>query len=94
MEATTENAELLSLLAALVAAGFSLHSCDNGGGREAPTVANLTACDECHLFLRRGETRATIFLVFGNSPGELCCDYSAHPELERVISAESDKFSA
>lgn len=92
--------EIKSFLNSLIAAGFSLHSVDNGEGREtAGTVematALIDATDESHLFVAHPnyEKRATIFIVLGNSPGELVCDYTDWPELEVVVSAHYDKFN-
>ena len=88
-------AETKSLLAALVAAGFELLHCNNGGDEdEPPTLENLCCCDEAGLVVKAPDGRKlSIFLVMGNSPGELVADYTVHSLLDTVISAESQKWS-
>lgn len=87
--------ETQTLLADLTANGFTPESCDNGGGVEKPTLVNLTACDEVYLFARENKTGklCTLFLVFGNSPGELVADYSAYSPLEFVVSQSSSRWN-
>lgn len=79
------NPETRSLLRALVRAGFTLDSADNGEGKvkitsEEQALAELTACDDASLFVihpSRPDRPLWIGLVFGNSPGELPSDYAA-----------------
>jgi hypothetical protein len=93
--------EIKSFLASLQAANFVLHSVDNGGGREITnndiekTLAEIGATDESYLFVSHPahEKRAAVFIVLGNSPGELINDYTDWKELELVCSMHYDKFN-
>ena len=94
--------ELISLIDALIAAGFKLHHGNNGGNDFsaplvqdpaglAPFIDELMACDDSYLFVAYERARPYwIHLVFGNSPGELCSDYVVFDKLEEVISRESE----
>lgn len=96
--------ETLSLLNALLSAGFSLVSGNNGDDDFSPTdfptlaafVEELTAADEARLRVRfpMGSARTgSLYLVLGNSPGELVCDYTAAPELDAVCEAQADLWN-
>jgi hypothetical protein len=82
--------EVRSLLHTLKAHGFTLRKVDNG---EAVTLADdpqfvseIIACDEAHLYVTAPDgKRATLFLVLGNSPGEVVCDYTATPALDAAV---------
>ena len=96
--------ELMSLIGALLAAGFKLHHGNNGGddfaapltpndADLAPFVDELMAADEAFLFVTYERPRPYwIHLVFGNSPGELCSNYVVFDQLDAVITAESEKW--
>lgn len=94
--------EVRSLLRAMNAAGIFLRAIDNGGGNvpaaslktSAAQLAEITAADDCRLSVicPDGKGRG-VYLVFGNSPGELVADYlTGCPVLERVITAHADKW--
>ncbi len=97
--------ELLSLIDALLAAGFKLHHGNNGGEDFAapltqdhaslvPFIDELIAADDAHLYVTFERPRPYwVYLVFGNSPGELCCDYVVFDQLDAVIGAESEKWN-
>ena len=93
--------EIKSFLTSLQAANFILHSVDNGDGPEITnndiekTLAEIDATDESYLFVSHPahEKRATIFIVLGNSSGELVCDYTNWKELEVICSAHYDAFN-
>jgi hypothetical protein len=94
--------ETRSLLQALWDAGFSLTGACNGQERikeSEPTrlVAHLTSVDEAVLYvsgpIATGRKQLAIYLVFGNSPGELVCDYSCNADLEKVLDAHSDSWA-
>lgn len=93
--------ETRSLLDRLMAAGATLHAGDNGEDRFEfdgdldKFIANLTACDESHLYVMvPGRINPLwIFLVFGNSPGELVCDYTCHEILDVVTDAHYGEWS-
>lgn len=84
--------EVSSLIATLKRHGFEIVKGHNGEegfdlepGRAGMKkfIANLIACDEAHLYVKdpiRGVTR-WIFLVLGNSPGELVSDYACLRDL-------------
>lgn len=89
--------ETQSLLDDLKAAGFTIRGCDNGETRakyENPDfMAELLATDEVRLYVTAPDgAKLILFLVFGNEPGELVCDYETHPALDAVVSANADKW--
>jgi len=103
--------EVASLLRTLEKAGFALLSGHNGeegfkyDGKRSAFISNLIACDESRLYVaysKGGETKKRwLFLVLGNSPGELVCDYSISSydapndgdrALEAVTTAHSDAW--
>ncbi len=95
--------EVRSLINALVKAGCVIDSGNNGEdgtftlakcGTMAKFIDNLTACDEAHLFVRTPgkDGLAFVYLVFGNSPGELPSDYTLRPEIEAACNEHSKKW--
>jgi hypothetical protein len=79
--------ETASLIATLKRHKFTIVKGDNGEEvfRAPETAAgmknfieNLTACDEARLYVKGPNSDRTrwLYLVFGNSPGELVSDYS------------------
>lgn len=87
--------EVGSLLKRLVNAGITIIHATNGedltypkGPSLVPLVDTLTATDEgaVRVKLPDGEFRS-LFLVLGNSPGELVSDYGVHPLLDTVTEA-------
>src|SRR4051812_27476025 len=79
--------ETASLIATLKRHKFTIVKGDNGEEvfRAPETAAgmknfieNLTACDEAYLYVKSPGSPAVrwLYLVFGNSPGELVSDYS------------------
>jgi hypothetical protein len=99
--------EVGSLLTALQAKGFALVSGDNGEeqfkfdpAKPADFLENLIACDEAHLTVGMGGQTRWLYLVLGNSPGELVSDYSVGRQpnridelLEAVTASESEKWT-
>lgn len=90
-----ERSVVRRLVDDVLAAGYSI-SVDDGGdalalraSRDAATiVAAATAVDEARLYVISPDRRQRIggiFLVFGNSPWEPICDYTASPEIERLL---------
>jgi hypothetical protein len=55
-------------------------------------LESVTACDEGYLKVRYNEKNYTLFLVYGNEPGEVICDYSSHPALDQVVDAHYEKW--
>lgn len=91
--------ETKDLLDNLIAAGCELVKGDNGEerfkfhGDMDKFIEDLTACDESHVYLKTpaGKVR-WIFLVYGNSPGELPSDYIVDPTFDAVTKAHYDKW--
>ncbi len=93
--------EVRSLLTSLVKAGFKLVSGDNGEddfkftGNRADFVNNLIACDEASLYVVSPDgKRSWLYLVLGNSPGDLVSDYTYTEggPLDTVVMAHADKW--
>lgn len=92
--------EVRSLLRTMTTAGLTLDHCDNGENKTsfanvnlAGFVDELIACDECSLFVRNPDgKRLWVYLVFGNSPGELVADYTCDPILDSVTTAHYDAW--
>lgn len=92
--------EISDFLSSLINAGFSIHSVDNGEYRCAvennvlKAAEQINATDESYLFVSHPnyEKKLTIFIVLGNSHGELCSDYSDRPELSEVCEAHYNKW--
>ena len=86
--------ETKSPLDRLVAAGCEIVSGDNGeekfkfDGDFDKFIAELTACDESYVYLKTPSGKVRwIYLVYGNSPGELPSDYIVDPTFDAVTSA-------
>lgn len=86
------NPETQAVLRALVDAGCTKIRQDNGEYQSAldtvgeeKFIEDATACDECNFsFLTPDNKRAWIYLVFGNCPGEVICDYGVHPVIDKI----------
>lgn len=93
--------ETKALLTALREAGCEITSCDNGeyrtkfvDGQSADFIVHLTACDEARLYVKTPDGKKQwLYLVLGNSPGELVCDYTCHPVLDAVTEAHYTSWS-
>jgi hypothetical protein len=86
--------ETKSLIERLVAAGCRIVSGDNGEekfyfaeGQVDSFIDNLIACDEARLYVEVNGKNRGLFLVLGNSPGEIVCDYHCDPVLDAVTEA-------
>ena len=94
--------ETRSLINSLIAAGAAIVSGNNGEGEDFPFTPDdvdgflkeLTACDEASLFVKTPNSKKSrwMYLVFGNSPGELVCDYTVDPLLDLVTTAHFAKW--
>lgn len=81
--------EVASLIATLKRHKFEIVKGDNGeegfdfDGNMKNFIENLIACDEAHLYVKCPKTGKVrwIYLVLGNSPGEIASDYSIPVEL-------------
>lgn len=78
-----ERAVWQHMIGELSHAGWSLVGINNGGGYVKPSpeaeeiYAETFAADECHLkFKNANGVLHVVYLVFGNEPDELICDYS------------------
>ena len=84
--------EVSSLIQTLQKHGFTVESVDNGETRvnlakvgEAEFLSEAVACDEATLLcVAPNGKRVGLYLVFGNDPGELVCDYTCNPDLDKV----------
>lgn len=81
--------ETQDLLNKLVKAGFYLAEASYDGYeydkvQDDPdrAIDILMACDEGYLRVTKDSYTFTLFLVYGNGPGELVCDYSWPKEAE------------
>jgi hypothetical protein len=114
------NPETASLLASLVAQGFTIWGGNNGEGEdfkrgtfatETAFLEELLACDEALLYVTRNGTKEStktpgkqvkrvysLYLVLGNSPGELVSDWGIPADegdakaLEQACKECSDKW--
>lgn len=96
--------ETKDLLDALTAAGFALVWCSNGGdkikfnGNLDEFMEELLGADDAHLGVELNGKRHWLYLVYGNSPGELVCDYGVPKNpasaalLDSITQAHSDKW--
>jgi hypothetical protein len=99
--------ETKSLLATLTRAGFTLVSGEHENlfkyaGNLDKFIEELTACDDVTLRVSMGDANTScgtwIRLVFGNSPGELVCDYGIPRDvlvaerLEAAIASHSEAW--
>jgi len=93
--------ETRDLLNSLIAAGYMPTKGDNGEEKFAYNnenqvgfIDNLTACDESRLYVRCPDGKVRwLYLVLGNSPGELVCDYLVDAGLDSVTDAHYEKWS-
>lgn len=89
------NPVIISFLQSLVSNGYTLLATDNGDGWETAgdtlekVADELASVDESWLRIEKENRFVTVFLVIGNAPSELVCDYSGPTggmaEIERVI---------
>lgn len=90
--------EVRSLLKSLTDAGIKLEAGHNGAEKFkfdtlSSFIENLIACDEANLYVQMPDGRKlTLYLVLGNSPGELVSDYTCHLLLDKVTEAHSAKW--
>jgi leucyl-tRNA synthetase len=95
MKRTDYDRETRDLIARLRAAGFVPLTVDNGEAvtkwdeeNQQAFADEAAACDESLIRCTDPNGRkVTLWLVYGNGPGELVCDYTATPELEAVVDA-------
>lgn len=97
--------ELLDLIVRLLSNGCLLLTVDNGEnavGLKPDFVQSdfnffideAMACDEASLRVRLpGGEVATLFLVYGNDPGEIVCDYTVSPLLDRITDEHYESWT-
>lgn len=74
--------ETKAVLERFLAAGWTVDWTDNGEEGRKPfttleeAIADVTACDEGWVRVTKNGNSSTLYLVFGNSPGELISDYT------------------
>jgi hypothetical protein len=91
--------EVRSLLKSLKQAGFTPLSVNNGeetvrysAVSKTEFLEEVVAADEATLRLQHNNRKVGIFLVLGNEPGVIACDYTDYDPLEEVIDAHYDKW--
>lgn len=88
-----ERAVVRSVIRALRQAGFELGYHDGEelvapmGSNEAALMAEVQSTDEARLYFRDDvrEVRGSIVLVYGNSPWEVCSDWSSVEPASSII---------
>lgn len=94
--------ETKSLVKRLVKNGFIIISGDNGEdefafngtGKMTEFLDELLACDEARLYVQNSEGKnKSLYIVLGNSPGELVADYTVDPLLDKVTEEHYDMWS-
>jgi hypothetical protein len=82
--------ETRSLLKDLQDAGFELIEGNNGeyefkfDGKINKFIDDLIACDESHLYVKKDDQKYWLYLVLGNSPGEIVSDHSIPKDCENI----------
>lgn len=95
------KAEAESLVAALMANGYEIDRyLDDNGWWTAPKepgkiVEIILEADEANIEITSPTGKKNeLFLVLGNEPGVLVCDYfSGDPQLDAILEAENEKFT-
>lgn len=91
--------EIRSLLRRLKKAGFALVSVNNGEETiniegETMAVDHIVSVEEAWLNVRIQDKTLTLFLVLGNDPGEIVCDYHCHDLLEKVTTEHYERWES
>jgi len=93
-----------SLLNKLQQNGFTIAAVNDGMETEKmdPNKSNLynrklateviTSVDEAGMRVTKGDKRGFVYIVLGNDPEELVCDYTDWDDLEEVITAHSRQW--
>lgn len=92
--------EVTSLLKRMLAAGFTLDLVGDGESPEVKnptleqTVAMVTGVDEAFIYVTPPKSKKSrwVYLVLGNSPGELVSDYTCDDEIDAVSSAHYNEW--
>ena len=81
-----ERRALWDLLHTLADAGITPHAVDDGG--DVPVQVEsvesafdaVCAVDDARVYFTDGDVVVWVWIVFGNAPHEIACDYSANSE--------------
>jgi len=91
--------EVRSLIKSLRQAGFTPLSVNNGEETirysdvsKTEFLEEVVATDEATIRLQHNNKRVAIWLVLGNEPGTIACDYTDYEPLEEVISSHYDRW--
>lgn len=91
-----------SLINKLQKAGFSILSVYDGGeyikldqnrsklAIRKEAVEAIVSVDDSWVKVQKGDQKGTLFIVLGNEPYELVCDYSDWDDLTEVITEHSN----
>ena len=94
-----------SLLAKFQAAGFNISAVHDGEkmikidqGLSTTAIRHSAAdsvvsVDESFVYINKDGMNARLFIVLGNEPDEIVCDYTYPPKLEELIDEVIDKYS-
>jgi hypothetical protein len=93
--------EASSLIDTLKKHGFVPFQLNNGEERipanslsESELIEELTAVDESKLtVLAESGESCILFIVLGNEPGEMVCDYTSFDKLETAVEEHYDKWA-
>ena len=89
--------EARSLLHTLKKRGITVLAVDDGEERvlttDAPAIDTILSVDECWVRVKTKDgSHRTIYILLGNGPGEIVCDYGVHPELEAALREHGDRW--
>ncbi len=91
-----EQTEARAIIQRAIAAGYTVSVNDGEEyvikrSRDCEAImATLFSTDSDWLLIRNaaGEKIGVIWFVYGNGPGELAADYTAKPEIEKLVEIE------
>jgi len=93
--------EVRSLLRSLKQSGFTPISVNNGEENirysdvsKTEFLEEIVATDEVTLRFQHNNKKVAIFLVLGNDPGEIVCDYTDYEPLESIIDSHYDRWES
>lgn len=82
---TTDRGGIQQVVRALRAAGWELDSAWDGeesleNPSETAAIDWVMACDQGHIYFKKGDTLGWVFFVLGNAPYEVVNDYTTNLE--------------
>ena len=92
--------EIRSLLKTLKAHRFVPVSINNGeeiikanSMTSRKFLEEIVAVDDVNLVVQNNKgVKCSLWLVYGNDPGEVVCDYTDHPDLEKACEEHYDRW--